>query len=304
MWPAPAASRRSASRRYFFPSFCGPPMKRNNEVFIFQIFYDQKSQQVLDPGFIPLDNTSNERPDWFEFWVIRNFLNKHPLEENAWYGFLSPRFRTKTGLESKQVISFVDTYAIHSDVALFSPGWDQIAYFQNPFEQGEMWHPGLSDLSQSFLDAAGMSMDLPSLVTDSTTTVFCNYMVAKANFWKQWLNLANRFFEMAEADKNAMSGQLIRPTSYGSKLNLAPMKTFLQERFATVLLAKGGFKTVALDQSSYAPIFTRLFNDDFRTRRLLQACDLLKQQYNLTRDNDYFSMYQKLRKQITFKPFT
>jgi hypothetical protein len=279
-------------------------MIRNSEIFIYQIFYDQTSRKILDPGFIPLDNTSNERPDWFEFWVIRKFLNEHPLEENAWYGFLSPKFGAKTGLDSKQVISFVNTYAIHSDVALFSTDWDQIAYFQNPFEQGEMWHPGLLDLSQAFLNAAGISINLKSLVTDSSITVFCNYVVARTNFWKQWLILANKFFEMAEERKNAVSGQLIRSTSYGSKLNLAPMKTFLQERFATVLLAKGGFKPVALDQSSYAPIFTRLFNDDFRTRRLLQACDVLKQQYNLTRDKDFFQMYQKLRKQIIFNPFT
>jgi hypothetical protein len=279
-------------------------MLRNSEIFIYQIFYDQTSRQVLDPGFIPLDNTSNERPDWFEFWVIRNFLNEHALEENAWYGFLSPKFGAKTGLGSKQLTSFVNTYAIHADVALFSTDWDQIAYFQNPFEQGEMWHPGLLDLSQSFFNAAGISMNLKSLVTDSSNTVFCNYLVARTNFWKQWLDLANKLFEMAEEKKTAISGQLVRSTSYGSKLNLAPMKTFLQERFATVLLAKGGFKTVVLDRSSDAPVFTRLFNEDFRTRRLLQTCDLLKQQYNLTRDKDYLLMYQKLRKQIAFKPFT
>jgi hypothetical protein len=39
---------------------------------VFQIFYDDRSRRSLDGGFIPLDNTRNERPDWFEFWVIRD----------------------------------------------------------------------------------------------------------------------------------------------------------------------------------------------------------------------------------------
>lgn len=60
--------------------------------------------------------------------------------------------------------------------------------------------------------------------------------------------------------------------------------------------------TSALDQSLYAPISKRLFNNDLRTRRLLQACDLLKQQYKVSQGKDYFLMYQKLRKQIPFKP--
>ena len=35
---------------------------------------------------------------------------------------------------------------------LFSHAWDQIAYFQNPFFQGDFFHPGLLDLSQNLFD--------------------------------------------------------------------------------------------------------------------------------------------------------
>jgi len=279
-------------------------MSKDNKIFVYQIYYDQASKQLLDPGFIPLDNTSNERPDWFEFWVIRNFLNSQQLDESAWYGFLSPKFRAKTGLTSQQVIGFVNTYAMQCEVALFSSCWDQNSYFQNPFEQGDMWHPGLLDLSQSFLDAVGMKLDIRSLVTDTSTTALGNYIVAKPVFWRAWLDLANKFFEMVEKKENTISDRAANLTSYSSRLDLAPMKAFLQERLATAIIAKNNFRVAAWDQSSYSysPIFTRLFHDDFRTRRLLQACNLLKQQYNLSQDKDYFLVYQKLRKQIAIKP--
>src|SRR5471030_756581 len=101
-------------------------MGNKQQLFIYQIYYDESSRRMLDTGFIPLDNTSNERPDWFEFWVIRRFLLNTPLQEGAWYGFFSPKFRIKTGLDSNQVLGFFEHFAAHTDVALFSPRWDQV----------------------------------------------------------------------------------------------------------------------------------------------------------------------------------
>src|SRR5438552_3736606 len=100
-------------------------MHRRQRFVIHQIFYDDSSRWMLDPGFIPLDNTSNERPDWFEFWVILRFLHETQLEEDAWYGFVSAKFHAKTGLDSKRVMDFLELHAAEAEVALFSPGWDQ-----------------------------------------------------------------------------------------------------------------------------------------------------------------------------------
>ena len=37
-------------------------------------FFDEATRALLDPGFLPLDNTANRRPEWYELWVIREFL--------------------------------------------------------------------------------------------------------------------------------------------------------------------------------------------------------------------------------------
>ena len=55
---------------------------------IYQILNYYTSRQELDPGFDVLDNSANERPDWFEYWPIRKFLLNEPLNEEAFYGFL------------------------------------------------------------------------------------------------------------------------------------------------------------------------------------------------------------------------
>ncbi len=303
MYPQPSRVHRAGFASAIVSPIVNPLKSTKNQIYIYQIYYNRASRQMLDPGYIPLDNTPNQRPDWYEFWVIRNFLNKQQLKEDSWYGFFSPKFQQKTNLSSQQVVSFVDAHAKQCDVMLFSHSWSQIAYFQNQFEQGETWHPGLLDLSQAFFDMAGMHLNLRSLVTDSSTSVFSNYLVAKPDYWKKWLDLANKLFAIVEQNEEENSGELHRLTSYGSTSNLAPMKTFLQERMATALIELHHFRTLAFDQSSDAPINERLFGNDFRTRRILQACDLLKQQYRVSRDNDYLLMYRKLRKLIPFKPF-
>ena len=267
--------------------------------YIYQIFFDSESEKNLDRGFNALDNTENARPDWYEFWVIKKFLEKNALKENSWYGFLSPKFFSKTGLKSENVYEILDSFGDQGDVILLGvSGWDQLSYFQNPFEQGNIWHPGLLDSSQKFFDQIDMGIDLSQLVSTTKDSVFSNYLIAKKPYWDQWVNLASLFFDAVE--NNAMP-ELRAQTSYGSKTNLAPLKTFIQERFPSIILSNNQFKVLSADHSESAPIFTRLFNDDFETRSQLKKCDLLKQKYRLTNDRLFLNEYYKVRQQIRFK---
>ena len=89
-------------------------------------------------------------------------------------------------------------------------------------------------------------------------------------------------------------------TTYGSIENKFPMKTFIQERLATLILSTNTFKVLSPDQSFNAPIFTRLFPDDIKTRRLLQACDLMKTKYRESKDEKYLEMYWRIREDIQY----
>jgi hypothetical protein len=62
---------------------------------IYQIYYSEATKAHNDPGFLPMDNLANERPDWREYWPIRNYLLNNNLEEDTRYGFLSPKFEAK-----------------------------------------------------------------------------------------------------------------------------------------------------------------------------------------------------------------
>ncbi len=268
-------------------------------VNIYQIFYDDASRKALDKGFIPLDNSKNERPDWFEFWPMRQFLHETNLVEDSWYGFFSPRFALKTGFNARLIKDFVQSQPQTAEVALFTSTWDFVAYFQNAFEQGEVWHEGITDVTQKFYDLIDYKIDLHNLVNYSRNSVTSNYIVAKPRFWRRWLYFADKLFDLCE--NNQEFGQVLRAhTTYGPRQ--VPFKVFIQERLASVLLANEDFVTVLPDQSQTGAIFEALFFTDLRTRQLLQTCDVLKGQYCISGDMDYLQAYKKLKQLITIKP--
>jgi hypothetical protein len=267
------------------------------KIFIYQIYYSNETKNGISPLFLGLDNLSNERTDWFEFYPILKFLQNNELDNDAWYGFFSPKFQEKTGYKAEFVVDVLNKYGHTANVALFSPGWDQLSYFLNPWEQGEIWHQGITAATQKFLDDQAIGVNLNELVTDTTCSTFSNYIVAKKEFWEEWKKLAESFFIYVERADNSLSK---KTTSYGSLENQYPLKTFIQERFASLILAKGLYKVLLPDQSLTHPIFSRLFPDDVRTRRLLITCDLLKKSYRKSFNVELLNSYWDLRKEIKF----
>lgn len=269
---------------------------------IFQIFYDAETRAALDPAFIPLDNSGNERPDWFEFWVIRNYLKTERLDENCFYGFLSPSFRKKTRIEGKDLLQFLGRAPLGVDVVLFSHGWDQIAYFRNVFEQGEYFHKGLMQASQEFFTRLGISIELSSVIGHSMNSVFSNYFAAKPKFWMAWLKAAERLWEICETELGPLVDTL---NSVGSYQRVGrpqvSMKVFVQERIASGLLATGLYQTICLDMSNFLPVFDRLFSEDMRTRRLLSVCDTMKLEAVFRNDKTFVEVYEKCKAAIDFR---
>jgi len=268
---------------------------------IYQIYYDKNSFDMLDDGFIPLDNTISTNRGWFEFEPILNYLNKSHLEEDTWYGFLSPKFVGKSCVNSKRVKELLNQQDQYADVALFHTDWTQICYFKNPWEQGDIWHPGLKSFSQKFFDYIGFIIDLEDIYTDMTSSVFSNYIIAKKKFWMEWKIISNKFFNYVEELESISSG--IQLTPYGDRSvtsNMYPIKAFVQERFAPLVLAKNSFKVMAIDHSFGGALNTPLFSNTVAVRELLKKCDFLKNQYRTTSNPQFLKDYYDTRSKIKF----
>jgi hypothetical protein len=206
-----------------------------SEIFLYQIYYARPED--LDPGFRVLDNTSNERPDWFEYWPIRKFLLNEPLDEDSFYGFLSPKFKQKTNLSAAAAREFVQREGATADVVLLSPSLQWTAYHWNVFKFGDAVHPGLLNVADQFFRHIGQPTNLNTLVSNSQNEVYSNYIIAKPRFWREWLDINEKLFALAESPDDPLGIELRKPTSYRGS-NGAQMKVFIVERIATWMLAR------------------------------------------------------------------
>lgn len=206
-------------------------------VFLYQILNHYTPRESLDSGFLTLDNSANEKPDWFEYWPMRNFLVNEPLNEDSFYGFVSPKFKYKTNLSAAAARDFVSGQNGAADVVLLSPSIHLTAYHWNVFKFGDFVHPGLLDVANLFFRRIGEPTNLHEMVTNSSNEVYSNYIIAKPRFWRAWLNVTEQLYAIAESPTDPLGMKLREPTIYRGNRNVQ-MKIFIMERIATWLLAR------------------------------------------------------------------
>ena len=220
-------------------------LKSQPKLRLYQICYSDETKQNIPAQFLALENSNNQRPDWREYWPIRNFLLNNTLEEDVFYGFLSPRFTYKTGLDFERIRNFVHQNGRENEVLIFSPFWDLNSFFVNPFTQGDFFHPGLLDAMQKFSDFAGLELNLSEQVMHSDNTAYCNYFIAKKKFWLHWLELGEKLFQIAESGVGEVAQSLQQNTLYSQEH--LPHKIFVQERLVNLILAQAQFKSKAFN---------------------------------------------------------
>jgi hypothetical protein len=202
---------------------------------IFQVFYNEETKNTLDPGFIPLDNCNNLRPDWREYYPIKNYLKNNTLNEGDLYGFFSPKFKLKTGLSASDCFSFINSHPINVDVIGFSPLFDLGACFLNSFLQCIAQHPNSRYSIENSLKLINPSLGINELVMHSNNTIFCNYFVAKPKFWRVWLETCELIWCESELNSSLLAKELNSIAEIHD--NNAPIKVFVIERIASLILA-------------------------------------------------------------------
>jgi hypothetical protein len=270
-----------------------------NTTKIYQIFYDDESRNKLDPGFLPLDNRPNERPDWREYHPIRRYLLNNHLDSNCYYGFLSPKFAEKSRLNSRDVYKFIEPSKNENiDVFIFSPYFDQTAFHLNIFIQAIIPHKNIETIFDRLFLLYQPSYDWKKIVTDSRNTVFCNFFVAKPNFWNEWFDICEKIYSLAEDKNSELYLQLNDIATHRSSTNFlheAQFKVFVIERMATYILTSSArFQSKAFPAESL-PKTKAFFND--KNSALIQM-DALKIAFNNTHNQAYLNLFNQIQKII------
>jgi hypothetical protein len=259
-------------------------MEQNTDHKIFQIFYDENTRKKNDEGFLQLDNFANERPDWAEYWPIRNYLLNNELNNNSYYGFFSPKFNEKTGLNSRQVYDFLENST--EDLIIFSPFYDFTALLLNIFEN----HQKDIVFEEIFLKF-NKKINTNNLVMSSLDTIFCNFFAAKKNIWTIWLENCEQIFSICESNEDQLSKYLNSHIQHPGK-NMQ-CKVFVIERIISFLLILNSKKWSV---KIYDPLKLPLINNiNSNSINELLVLDSLKIAYNKTNRIDYINLFNLKR---------
>ncbi len=256
---------------------------------VFQICYTPGIRDTLDPGFEVMGDETNARPDWYEYWHIRNFLKSEMLQDDTFYGFFSPKFNEKTRLSSADVFEYIEENK-DFDVILFSPYLDQNALFLNILEQGSVAHPELGPIFEKLCGKYFQNINLQQMVTSSENTVFCNFFVAKPKFWARWFEICEGIFQLIEESSDSLAIKLSGHTRY--KTSTAPVRTFIIERIATLIIYSDknwNVKSHPTHQSAVGKMSVA------KSTNLLLALDSLKSKFSCTGSYEYLNAYLCIR---------
>ncbi len=270
-----------------------------SEPQLHQIYYSAQTLAGLDPGFSPLDNSANERPDWREYWPIRRFLLQSELEADTYYGFFSPKFRQKTGLDAQAVRDFIAQQGDGSDVVSFSPFFDQMALSLNIMEQAVGQHGECRDSMSQCAALVAPEFRIDRSVTTAANTILCNFFAAKPAFWREWLAQCERIYRLAEESATPLGRELNQVVAHGA--GTAPLKVFVIERVATLMLwAQPKWRVRAYDPAllppSPGPLAKTLSIAD------LSFLEALKIAYERSGLERFLTLYGQLRGRFIQRP--
>ncbi len=273
-----------------------PILLQPDQIKAYTIAYTPQLFESVEAPFLPLDHTANERSDWQEYWPIRKFLLNNELDENCLYGFLSPRFTDKTGLDGVSLMQFLSKEGVGKDVVTISPQPDMGAMFLNVFAQNELFDPGFCETADAFFSTIGLNVKPQTCVMDSTHIVFSNYFFAKPAFWRRWLEVNERIFYLCEEQPEfAHKIGLLQKTNYRDGVQ---RKVFLMERIASSLLfCEPHWQVGAYNTFLCAYSASRL--NEFPSE--CQTADALKIAWNKTKNDFFLFEFHKLISNISAK---
>lgn len=268
-------------------------MKMPN-INIHQIFYNDETKAKLDPGFTPLNNIENLRPDWYEYLPMRECLLKEDLGEDDYFGVFSPKFYDKTGMDSAAVRLALGT--TNADIVSFSPWYAHIVLHENIFIQANKSHPGADMVFREILPELGLKIDIENCLMSSEQAIFCNYFVAKKWVWLEWLKVAEKVYSIAESSASSLGRKLRQVTKYNNQSGV-PMKVFVLERVISSWLLSTSMSAYFAVDLKKCKLGYSIQNDNFSIE-ILSVLDKLKKDFIKSGDLFYLNSYRDLRNEF------
>lgn len=201
---APARQRKPAAKKAApapakpagTPAKDAAPAQPPQDLKVFQIYFEPWQRELLDPAFVPLDN-SGTPTELLEFDLFERLALSTHVENVKLWGALSWRFAEKTGVTGADIQRMIAEHPGY-DIYFCNPYPHHEAAYHNLWLQGETAHPRFLELVRAFFQAAGLP-DESQLIVPSQLYSAANYFIGSPAFWSAYLPWIRAVIRKADA---------------------------------------------------------------------------------------------------------
>ncbi len=206
---------------------------------VFQIYFEPWQRDLLDPAFVPLDN-SGVATELLEFDLFERLSISDHVKDVPLWGALSWRFAEKTGLTGADLQAQIAADPGH-DIYFCNPYPVHEALYHNLWLQGESAHPRFLELVRIFFKAVGLP-DESQMILPSGMFSTANYFVGSQAFWAAYLPWVRTVLKIADGKLSAETKEILHSSAADDR-NIHAGQTympFIVERLFALFLRTGG----------------------------------------------------------------
>ncbi len=239
-------------------------MKEPNQMKIFQTYSGEHQRSYLANGVIPYDYSRNQGTEYEIFKEISQNAGAYLSGTDAW-GVLSWKFEVKChiGLQyfQEQAEKLLREGA---DCVFINPMIGAEAVFSNVWEQGvACGHAGIERILPFLVEHHYLKPK--DLFMSSEIFAFCNFFVARENFWCRYFDYVDNVLIDLERDARlgGLAGALSEGPSHYAKNPSFTMRPFIVERLFSSFIPQSGLtvRSIKLDREVYKAKFGALLGN-------------------------------------------
>ena len=258
-------------------------------VKLFEICFEERQLGNVDPLLTPFDNTKNEQPELREYHNFRRLFDEGHTKDLDLWGAFGPRWGGKLRYSAQEIFDTIEQNPGH-DVYIFNHARIVNALTYNVWDQGELFHKGITKVARHALGAAGYDPNLTNSMMTNLDTCYCSYFIATNAFWKDYLDFLYIIKNRLENLPDDLAEIYYGSANYSRDASLNMFPFIVERMFSTYLGYRQDLKVFAkpYDYKVYTELQDNMVN-------ILSSLNTMKTLVHLHKSQELFQCWHSMR---------